>query len=115
VPAGGWNGGIQSDDAVGEDVVAGVLGAHRVCVRKIFNFAEGKMRDCCGDGGIGDDFCGDARIVDCKNAVAGEASASPLARTRRKRKAPTLKVGHYTKTSLTASEHPICAAEIREF
>jgi len=69
VPVGAGDGGIQSDGTVGEDFVAGVLGAHRVCVRTIVDFAEEEVRSWIGDSGVGGDFSGDAGVVGGADAV----------------------------------------------
>jgi hypothetical protein len=42
--------GIQPDYSVGVYLAAGVLGTHRICVRKVFHFAERAVQHFEGDG-----------------------------------------------------------------
>jgi hypothetical protein len=65
--------GIQPSGSVGKDVVAGVLGAHRICVWEIVNFAERKMWDRGRNGGAAGNFPGDAGAVGSEDAMGGEA------------------------------------------
>jgi hypothetical protein len=55
---------IQSNDSIGEDFAARVLGAHRICVRSFIDLAETAMQHWQGHAGIGRDFCGHADFVD---------------------------------------------------
>src|SRR5260221_123354 len=58
VPVGPGAEGIQPDYSVGDYFAAGLLGAHRVCLRALFHFAEGPVQHLKGDGGPGDYFSG---------------------------------------------------------
>jgi hypothetical protein len=69
VPVGAWPGWIQSCAAVGEDFVAGVLGAYRICVWEIVDIAEREVRDCGGYGGAVRNICCDVGIVDGADAM----------------------------------------------
>ena len=68
VPLGLGNGRVQSVHTIRQDIVAGVLGAHRICVWQIVHFAEISEHYSIGDGGHGGDFCGDAGNLDMAHA-----------------------------------------------
>jgi hypothetical protein len=56
--------GIQSVYSIRQDVVAGVLGAHRVCLRAAVDFAEARKQHYFSDAWPGVDICGDAGNFD---------------------------------------------------
>jgi hypothetical protein len=60
---------IQSGDSAGANFAAGLLGAHRICVRKIFDFAEAGLLDSDGDFRVADYFSFDAGALDIANAI----------------------------------------------
>ena len=64
VPMGLGNGRVQSVHTIWQDFVAGVLGAHRICVWQIVHFAEISEHYSIGDGGHDGDFCGDDGTLD---------------------------------------------------
>src|SRR5216684_4443143 len=51
--------GIQPDYSAREYVAAGVLGAHRICVRALFDFAERAVQHFESDGGSANYLSGD--------------------------------------------------------
>jgi hypothetical protein len=59
VPVGMGAEGIQSDHSARADVAAGVLGAHRVCVWTVFDFAERAVQYFGSDSRIAGDFSSD--------------------------------------------------------
>jgi len=76
--------GIQSCGAVGTDLIAGVLGAHRICVWKIVDFAEREVRVGGGDGRTSGYFRRHARIVSGAHAVECASGTGRVAREARK-------------------------------
>jgi len=64
VPLGLGDGRLQSLHTIWQNVAAGVLGAHRICVRQIIHFAEISEHYSFGDCGYGGDFRGDAGNLD---------------------------------------------------
>ena len=52
----------------GKTSLAGLLGAHRICVRQIVHLAKIAEHYSIGDGGHGGDFCGDAGALDMAHA-----------------------------------------------
>ena len=78
--------GIQSCGAAGTDIIVGVLGAYRICVWKIVDFAEGKVRVGGGDGGTGGYFRRNARVIGGADALECASGAGRVARDRRKAK-----------------------------
>jgi len=74
VPVGMGAKGIQPAHSTGEYIAAGVLGAHRICVRAFFDFAERAVQHFESDGGIAGDFSGHAGAFRAANAMAEAAS-----------------------------------------
>jgi hypothetical protein len=60
VPLGVRAKGLQPDDAAWKHFVARVLGAHRIRLWKVFDFAERPMQRMESDGGVAGDFSFDA-------------------------------------------------------
>jgi len=77
---------IQSPGAVGTDVIAGVLGAYRICVWKIVDLAKREVRVGGGDGGTGGYFHRNARVVGGADAVERASGTGRVARNARKAK-----------------------------
>jgi len=86
VPLGTGAIGIQSFGAVGTDVIAGVLGAYRICIWKIVDLAEREVRVGGGDGGTGGYFRRNARVIGGADALECASGAGRVARDRRKAK-----------------------------
>ncbi len=78
--------GIQSCGAVGTDLIAGVLGAYRICVWKIVDFAEREVRVGGDDGRTGGYFRRHARVVSSADAVECASGTGRVAREARKAK-----------------------------
>ena len=77
---------IQSCGAVGTDILAGVLGAYRICIWKIVDFAEREVRVGGGDGRTGGYFRRNARVVSGADAVECASGTGRVAREARKAK-----------------------------
>src|SRR5262249_44096176 len=60
---------LQSAGPAGPDVLAGLLGPHRICVRPIFDLAERAVQRGEGDAGTGRYCSGHARLVEAPNAL----------------------------------------------
>jgi hypothetical protein len=55
--------GIQPDDSAGADIVAGLLGTHRICLWPLFDFEEARAEYRDGNGRAADDFSHDVGAV----------------------------------------------------
>ena len=64
VPLGLGNARVQSLHTIRKDIAAGLLGAHRICVRQIVHIAKISQHNSVGDGGHDGDFYGDDGTLD---------------------------------------------------